>query len=269
MADATPYFGRYRLVRPISDCDRGRAYFAKRIGADGFEKDVALWHLHDAETTYSLDDAIEEAKQAALLSHANVAHVLDLGLVGGACFVVTEWVGDTTLANVVRRTGTLPWHVAARIVKDAASALRYVHQRRAPNGELLRLVHRRISMRRLALSDFGAVKVTGFGTSRAWRLRGVPRAPEWDRDEPVDGRADVFALAKILETCLGPQDVPAEVRVAIERATHPYQEHRSTARELEDALATILHRRGHECASESLAPLARACAPPVALGAFG
>jgi len=191
---------------------------------------------------------ISEAKQAALLSHTTIAHVLDLGLSGGTCFVATELAGGPTLDALLRRPWPISWSAAAYIVKEAAKALGYVHRRRDPGGALLRLVHGRLSPRRIVLCDNGGIKITGFGTSRAWTGRDLPRVPEAERGDPIDGRADVFMLGKILEVCLRRHEAPEALWRAVADATEPYQERRCTAWELEERLVAVLHRH-HPCAT--------------------
>ncbi len=221
----------------------GNVYLARRVGAAGFEKPVRVWQADWGTRPDAgfLDAVISEAKRAAPLSHANIAHVLDLGVLDHGCFVVTELVSGATLGGVLQKAETLPWPAVTRIAREAARALRYAHTRRAPSGQFVRLIHGRLSPGRIVIGESDGVKVTGFGTSRAWRPRDPYRAPELDRREPVDGRADVFSLGMILKRCLGRDAGPSALRRAITRATEPYQEHRFTACELEEELTDILH----------------------------
>lgn len=184
---------------------------------------------------------ISEAKRAALLSHANIAHVLDLGVVDGMCFVTTEYVAGHSLEAVRCATPRLPWPIAAHIGCEVASALSYAHGRRSSNGELLMMIHRGLSPGRIRLGSAGDVKVTGFGTPWAWKPRDEYHSPEETRGEPVDGRADVFALGAILRGCLPRASVPKTLRGVIDRATESYPEQRPTAAELQRELTRILH----------------------------
>jgi serine/threonine protein kinase len=201
-----------------------------------------------------------EANAAALLSHANVAHLLDLGARGPWSFVVTEHVEGCTLAHVLRSGGPLPWTIGAHIASEAARGLSYAHARRRPSGELLRLVHRRITPERIALSVAGDVKLTGFGTSWAWGEREAYRSPEARRNEPIDGRADVFALGVTLQRSVSAEDTPAAVRRAIELATHDYPEHRMTAAQLHEALREALHASALAMSPRDIAALVTDCA---------
>ena len=252
-----PVFGSYVLLQRFDEVEIGEAYLAKRISIHGFEKRMVVHRVpRDERAARDLSPTIlAEAKRAALLSHANIAHLLDLGQNDDMCFVATEYVGGSTLEEVLQRVRHLCWPIATHIVSETAKALSYAHARRSPTGELLMLVHRRCEPRRIALSSTGDVKVTGFGTSWAWRERDAYRSPEQLRNEPIDGRADVFALGVILRTSISPLDIPEPVALAVECATQPYPEHRWTARRFHEELAGILHSADQHVSSGDIAAL--------------
>jgi serine/threonine-protein kinase len=256
-------FGRYRLVQRLNEIGVGEAHVAKLVGMNGFEKRVVIWRVDATRTEdAALCEAVMcEARQAASLSHANVAQVLDLGIVDGTCFVATEHVSGQTLEKVLEVRQGLPWPVAAHIAQEIAAALSYAHSRRTPNGELLRLVHRRLAPSRIVLSSAGDVKLTGFGTSWAWPPQDEYRSPEEARGEPVDGRADVVALGVVLRRCLPQAGVPSALQDVIEGALHPYPEHRPTAAELRQDLIQILHAADGPVTPREVAELAVVAAP--------
>jgi serine/threonine protein kinase len=238
-------FGRYRLDQRLDEVEGGETYLAKLVGIEGFEKPVVLWHLGRARMRdRGFRDAVRlEAERGASLSHAGVAQVLDLGVADGRWFVTTEHVGGHTLAAVLRVKGELPWPIAAHIANEAAGALSYAHGMRRPNGELLRLVHRKLCPARIELSSGGDVKISGFGISWACRSLDTYRAPEEGRHEPIDGRADVFALGAILRRSLPRAGVPDALRHLVDQTMRPYPEQRPTAGELRNELTRILHAR--------------------------
>jgi len=253
-------FGKYRLIQRLDGVDVGEAHLAKLVGVDGFEKHVVIWRVGEApmRDTGLVDAVMLEAKRAASLSHANIAQVLDLGVADGNCFVATEYAPGHTLDSVLGIHPELHWPLAARIAAEVAGALCYAHSRRTPHGELLRLVHRRLSPGRIVLSSSGDVKVTGFGTPWAWTSVEEYRSPERARGEPVDGRADVFALGAVLRRCVADASVPDPLRELIDRAMHRHPEHRLTASELRDGLTRVLHTAERPVAPRELAELASA-----------
>jgi serine/threonine protein kinase len=251
-------FGKYRLVQQLDDIEIGEAHLAKLVRVEGFEKLVVIWRVGHAATRdlAFIEAAMLEAKRAASLSHANIAQVLDLGVIDGMCFVATEYVPGRTLEAVLGIHSELDWRVTVYIAAEVAGALSYAQGRRTSNGELLRLVHRRLSPSQIALGSAGDVKVTGFGTP--WALTSLDdyRSPEEARGEPVDGRADVFALGAVLRRCVPEARVPDALLDAIDRAIHPYPEQRPTATELHEDLTGLLHTAKRPVAPREIAELA-------------
>jgi serine/threonine protein kinase len=234
----------YELVSPLRDCQVGSAFLAVRPGPDGFQKRVVL-HCADRAR---LEDIAAEAKRAARLSHARIAHLLDVGVHGGICYVAMEQVRGTTLRAELLRHGRLPWRVAAQVVSDVALALAYAHARRDDDGRLLGIIHGRISPGRITIEPTHSVRLTGLGVSWAWPDQLGFGAPEERRGEPMDGRADVFALGVILRRCASGEDMPERLAALIDRATRPLPEHRCTAAEMHEALAAALRDARTEAA---------------------
>lgn len=256
-------FGKYRLGQRLDEIEMGQPHLAKLIGAGDFEKRVVIWRVGDADGrgTETCNAAMFEVQQSASLSHANIAQVLDVGVVGGTRFVATEYVEGRTLHDILGVRQGLPWSTAAYVAREVAAGLSYAHSRRARNGELLRLVHRRLAPPRIALSAAGDVKIVGFGISWAWPRPDDYRSPEDTRGEPLDGRADVFALGAVLRRCLRHAEVPAAIRELIEWTVQPYPEHRPTAAELRRELVRILHAARRPPAPREIAELAVAATP--------
>jgi serine/threonine-protein kinase len=255
-------FGKYRLVESLGDTETGEAHLAKLIGVDGFEKYVVIWRV--GRTRMRSADLVGammfQARQGAVLSHAGIAQVLDLGVVDGRCFVATEHVSGHTLESVLRVTAELAWPVAAHIGREVAGALSYAHGRRGCNGELLRLVHQRLCPGRIALNSAADVKVTGFGTTWALAQLDAYRSPEEERGEPVDGRADVFALGVILRACISDAGAPRALHNVIDHAMQSYPEHRLTAAELQQELTRVLHTAQHPVGPRDIAVLSEIAA---------
>src|SRR5690348_2165143 len=122
-------------------------------GAAGVEKTVALKRILPG-----LDGAgefvemfIDEARIAASLTHVNVAQVFDFGEVGGTYYLAMELVDGVDLGRLaeaqrrVTPNAGLPATMAAFLIAEAARGLAYAHDRRAPSGTLLGIVHRDVS----------------------------------------------------------------------------------------------------------------------------
>ena len=251
--------GKYQLVRRLDVAEAGEAHLAKMIGIEGFEKQVVLWTFRAGpeHAPALIAKVTMEAKRAASLSHANIAQVLDLDVIDGQCVLTTEYVPGRTLEAVLRESGRLPWSIAARVACEVAAALSYAHSQRTVDGELLGVVHRRLSPSRIVLGDHGDVKVTGFGTSSAWTTSNGYRAPEEVRGEPVDGRADVFALGISLRESLRSTGVPEPLLRILGRALNEYPEHRPSAAELGQDLSCVLRGADGPATHRDIAAFAR------------
>jgi len=228
--------GPYLLLRTLQAPQVGGAFLAVRSGEEGFEKPVVL---HCAPRS-RLEQIVAEATRAARLSHAGIAHVLDVGVHESLAYIALEHVEGMTLHTLLLRRGPLPWRSAARVAAEVARALAYAHGRRDDEGRLLGIVHRRISPRRIVLDSEANPRLTGFGVSWAWPNPAGFGSPEEQRGEPVDGRADVFALGRVLRQCLDLDRAPQALSELVQWAMHPLPEHRPTSSTLHASLGRTL-----------------------------
>ncbi|MGC3997212.1 MAG: serine/threonine-protein kinase [Anaeromyxobacter sp.] len=213
-------FGRYRLLEPLASGGMADVWRAEVTGAAGVVKEVALKLVrgeHEADSDFSRM-FVEEARLACRLSHANVVQVFELDQIDGRYSLAMELVQGRDLARVVERARSLGLRLgvarAVHLAAQVATALAYVH-RLAEGGQPLGLVHRDVSPHNVLVSFEGEVKLADFGIARAMGGAGLTApgtvkgkvaymAPEQARGEPLDGRADVFALGVILwELCAG------------------------------------------------------------------
>ena len=142
-----------------------------------------------------------EARAAAGLSHPNIVAVFDSGSDDGTHFIVTELVEGETLADRLRRDGRMPPPEAVAVAVDVSRALGAAHERG--------LIHRDIKPGNVMLLPDGRVKVVDFGIARAAgsdTLTGTGvvlgstayLSPEQAGGQPVDERADLYALGCVL-----------------------------------------------------------------------
>jgi serine/threonine-protein kinase len=107
----------------------------------------------------------------------------------------------------------VPYGVAARIIGDAARGLHAAHELRTTQGEPAGVVHRDVSPQNVFVLYSGVTKVVDFGIARSEEREDATRtgelkgkfqymAPEQINQDPLDRRADVFALGITLwELC--------------------------------------------------------------------
>jgi len=207
--------GRYELLMPIAAGGMAMVWAARLKGSRGFQKIVAvktmLPDLVEDETFEKM--FLDEASLASKVRHPNAVEIIDLGEQNGVLFLAMEWIDGVPLNQVMKvakRHGGVPTTVATRIVMQACAGLHAAHELTDGKGKLLGLVHRDISPQNILVTfdgvakvvDFGVAKATalGEGTTRAGQVKGKIgyMAPEQGRGEPIDRRADVFAMGIVL-----------------------------------------------------------------------
>ena len=215
--------GRYELISALARGGMAELFLARLPGEAGFAKQVVIKRVLPelAHDRAFVDMFVAEARIAATLDHPNIVHVHDIGHDAAGYFFAMERLHGGDLASIMsvvsRFGGALPAPLAIEIARAACAGLHYAHERRAPSGELLGLVHRDVSPQNLFVTFDGAVKLLDFGIAKAVEARpashtrtGARRgkvpymSPEQCRGEPLDRRSDVFSLAVVLwEMTLG------------------------------------------------------------------
>jgi len=170
---------------------------------------------HLAASSEFSDLLITEAKLAARLDHANIVQVHDLGRIDGFLFIAMQYVEGFDLAELLRRctrTKTaLPVQYALLIVIETLRGLDCAHRKTTEDGFALGIVHRDVSPSNILISFEGEVKLCDFGiahandavTNSAYSedvIKGKAgyMSPEQAEGQPLDARADVFAIGIVL-----------------------------------------------------------------------
>ena len=291
---------RYELLCVLAQGGMGTVWLARMTGKHGFERLVALKTILPS---YSHDEQfgamfLDEAKIAAQIDHENVARILEIGEDGGLLYYAMELIDGESLRKVYRdvRAADVPFPmgVALRIVADACAGLHATHELVGEDGQPLHVVHRDVSPQNLLVSVRGTTKLIDFGVAKASSRRSEETAagtlkgkleymaPEQARGEPLDRRADVYALGAVLYELLAgrpvhdtgdgkqlialhelmtgvayeplPQTVPQLVRGVVDRALARDPERRfGTAEELRRALEQAMLATGQGATPEDVA----------------
>ncbi len=215
---------RFKLVRKIAEGGMGAVYEAIQLGADGFEKIVAIKTIIE---DYSSDREfvemfIGEAKLVADLIHQNIVQVYQLGKVGNRYYIAMEYVHGVNLEEFSERHIELekkvPVDLVAFIVSRICLGLHYAHTKTDKEGNPLNVVHRDVSPKNIMIDTQGVVKVTDFGIAKAKAymrnregevLMGKVQymSPEQARFEQTDKRSDVFSLGIVMYELLAGQNI--------------------------------------------------------------
>jgi eukaryotic-like serine/threonine-protein kinase len=208
--------GKYQLIHKLATGGMAEVFLAKAAGPMGFEKLCVLKRIlpHLASELTFVDMFLSEARLAAQLNHPNIVNIFDFGEAEGTYFLAMEYVDGPNLREMIRRASgaslSLPIAFCARVISAACEGLAFAHDFKDPATNLpMNIVHRDISPDNLLLSRQGAVKVVDFGIAKAagqspHTQTGVLKgklaymSPEQLRNEPLDRRADVYALGVVL-----------------------------------------------------------------------
>ena len=210
---------RYRPERLIARGGMADVYEARDLLLDRLVALKVLFPELSTNPTF-VERFRREAQSAAALSHPNIVSVYDWGPANSTYFIAMELVTGSTLADVIRESGTVAPGRAAVIGADVALALAFAHR----HG----VVHRDIKPSNVLLTEDGMVKVADFGIARAvtndedltqtGAVLGTATyiSPEQARGEDLDGRSDVYSLGIVMyEMLTGTAPFLAETPIAV------------------------------------------------------
>ena len=202
--------GRYELRSPLGAGGMGEVYLGHDVQLD---RPVAVKLL---PPQFTLDDDRlrrfkQEARTTSALNHPNILTIFEIGEVGGAHYIATEFIDGITLRQKIQ-DAPVKLDEALGIGIEVASALAAAHE--------AGIVHRDIKPENIMLRKDGYVKVLDFGLAKlseqqasrsatAQTLGGETdpgivlgtvtyMSPEQARGLKVDGRTDIFSLGIVL-----------------------------------------------------------------------
>jgi serine/threonine-protein kinase len=193
--------GRYEVVSVVGRGAMGTVYKAldplieRTVAIKTISLDFSATERAEFEERF-----FREAKSAGRLSHPNIVTIYDVGETEDEAFIAMEFLEGQSLRELLDSGVVLEIPQICRIAKRIASALDYAHSNQ--------VVHRDIKPgnimigrnREIKIMDFGIAKVASDARTIDGTLLGSPKymAPEQILGQPVDGRADLFALGAVL-----------------------------------------------------------------------
>lgn len=215
----------YRVLRVLGAGGMASVYLAVQ---ESLEREVALKVMSpqlaaDPEFTQRF---LKEGRITARLAHRNLVTVYDIGSHEGVYYLAAEYIAGGTLRE--RMNAGLRVDEILDIVAEVARGLHFAHGKG--------VVHRDIKPSNILFKADGTVVLADFGIAKALDSSststlagssvGTPdyMSPEQARGEPVDGRADLYALGVMLyELLIGrpPYDGSDPFAVALAHLTQP------------------------------------------------
>ncbi len=258
---------RYAVERELGQGGMATVYLARDLKHN---RPVAIKVLKpELAASLGPDRFLDEIEITASLQHPHILPLYDSGKTEQWLYYVMPYVEGESLRDYLDRMGPLEVEEAVSIAREVADALAYAHERG--------VIHRDIKPGNILLiaghavvADFGIARAVteagGEGRTKTGAIVGSPAymSPEQAKDDPLDGRADQYALACVLYELLTGEppfagrglavlarhvhddapsvaakraDVPAEVDPAIRRALAKAPDDRyPTARDFGEAL---------------------------------
>jgi len=223
---------RYKLAGEIDRGATARIYLAEDL-FDPKPVVVKVLEPRLADDAKKRERFMREAEAAKIVDHPNVADAFFIGTRGdGTPFFVMEFLFGESLGARLRREPKLDEKIVLRIALDVAAGLDAAHD--------ACVFHRDIKPDNLFLvgeiGDHYTVKIVDFGYAKAGdtsitgggMVIGTAEymAPEQCLSDPVDGRADIYALGAVMYRALTGEllvsaDAPMDVRLAEQVTMHP------------------------------------------------
>ncbi len=204
--------GRYRIDGLLGEGGMGAVFVGEHLK---LMKKVAVKVIHPefAGDGDVAERFAREAVAAGQMDHPHVASATDYGtLPEGGAYLVMQYVRGASLRDLLDEEGAIGWVRACEIGAQVADALAAAHQKGYVHRDLkpdnIMLEPRDDGSKLVKVLDFGIARVASEGAAggggraltRVGTVIGTPgyMAPEQALGEPVDYRADLYALGLVV-----------------------------------------------------------------------
>jgi serine/threonine protein kinase len=241
-------WGPYRIGRLLGRGGMGEVHEAEHVESGRrIALKVLRGRLLDGDERARF---LREGQLAASISHPHTVYIFGSEEIAGVPVISMELLPGGTLKDRIAAEGPLPPAVAVSAVLDIIGGL--------DAAQAAGILHRDIKPSNCFVDSDGSVKVGDFGLSISTLARdvheqlatgfeGTPQfaAPEQLRGEPLDVRADIYAVGATLYYLLTgrPPFDARDLRELVDRVNRdPPQSPRSIRRDIPSGLATVILR---------------------------
>ncbi len=193
--------GKYEVIDLLGRGGMGMVYraFDRQLNREVAIKTVTEGFTRDQEM---LQRFYREAAKTGALKHANIIIVYDLGEQDGFPYIVMEYLSGDPLDRIIQSGQPQPLAFKLKIVEQVCYALGYAHRNE--------VIHRDVKPANVIVQPDGVVKLLDFGIARQEKTDGhLTRtgsvigtvqymAPERLKNEPFDGRSDIFSAGVLM-----------------------------------------------------------------------
>jgi tRNA A-37 threonylcarbamoyl transferase component Bud32 len=253
--------GRFRIDRKLGEGGTSTVYEVSHVITD--KKFAIKWLLPElALEDAAVDRFIHEARVGGKFAHPHAVQVYDICKASDSFYMLMELLQGESLQTRLDREGRLSLQEACSIVLACADVLCAAHR--------VGIIHRDLKPANIFLSKEGdqpeVTKLLDFGIStfcsdlQSLSLTATPRgsvigtplymSPEQMLGEPVDPRADIYALGAVLyELVSGQPPFQADcygelvVKVTVEASATPLEQLAPVDRQFAAVVARAMARR--------------------------
>ena len=239
-ADSTLQSGKYRIIKKLGQGGFGITYLAENtllLGKVAIKEFFFKEYCDRDDSTSRVtiptsgnreiverfkQKFIKEARTIFSLNHPNIVRILDVFEENDTAYYVMEYIEGESLSDMVKRRGAIPEAEAIGYVKDAASALEYIHSKNINHLDIKpgNLVLRKEDGRVLVI-DFGVAKqydaVTSEGTTNTPVGISLGYSPmeQYSKNgvQTFSPQSDVYALAATLFKLLTGNTPPESIKI--------------------------------------------------------
>lgn len=193
--------GKYEVIELLGRGGMGLVYraFDRQLNREVAIKTVTEGFTGDQEM---LQRFYREAAKTGALKHPNIVIVYDLGEQDGFPYIVMEYLSGDPLDRLIQSRHPQPLAFKLKIVEQVCYALGYAHRND--------VIHRDVKPANVIVQPDGIVKLLDFGIARQEKSDGhLTRtghvigtlqymAPERLKNEPFDGRSDIFSVGVVM-----------------------------------------------------------------------